>query len=78
MRWSKMMAGPICLRSPRFLSSVGACFILVGTSKRLPTQTMRDVWSGTIQESSMESMWRVGRVFPCRVYIDSNRRDSRI
>jgi hypothetical protein len=23
-------------------------------------------------------MWRVGRVFPCRVYIDSNHRDSRI
>jgi hypothetical protein len=22
--------------------------------------------------------WRVGQVFPCRVYIDSNRRDSRI
>jgi hypothetical protein len=23
-------------------------------------------------------VWRVGRVFPCRVYIDLNRRDSRI
>jgi hypothetical protein len=27
---------------------------------------------------SVESMWHVGRVFPCRVYINSNRRDSRI
>jgi hypothetical protein len=27
---------------------------------------------------SMESVWHVGRVFPCKVYIDLNRRDSRI
>jgi hypothetical protein len=27
---------------------------------------------------SMESVWRVDRVFPYRVYIDSNHRDSRI
>jgi hypothetical protein len=26
----------------------------------------------------MESMWHVGQIFPCRVYIDSNRRDSRM
>jgi hypothetical protein len=50
----------------------------VGTSEWLPTQTKGDVWSGTIRKSSMESVMRVDRVFPCRVYIDSNRRDSRI
>jgi hypothetical protein len=39
---------------------------------------VRYVWSWTIRGLSVESMWRVGRIFPCRVYIDSNRRDSRI
>jgi hypothetical protein len=39
---------------------------------------MRYVWYLTIREKSVESMWRVGRVFPCRLYIDLNRRDSRI
>jgi hypothetical protein len=71
-----MTAGPVRLRSPRLLPGVGACFIFVRTSERLPTRTMGDVWSGTIRESSMKSVWRVDRVFPCRVYIDSNRRDS--
>jgi hypothetical protein len=50
----------------------------VGTRERLPTQTMGDIRSGTIRESSVESMWRIDQVFPCRVYIDSNRRDSQI
>jgi hypothetical protein len=50
------MAGSVCLRSPRLLSGVGACFVLVGTSERLPTRIMGDVWSGTICESSMESV----------------------
>jgi hypothetical protein len=50
----------------------------MGTSERLFTWIMRDVWSGAIHESSMESMWRVDRIFPYRVYIDLNRRDSRI
>jgi hypothetical protein len=35
-------------------------------------------WSGPIRGSSVGCVWRVGQVFPCRVYIDSNRRDSRI
>jgi hypothetical protein len=78
MRWPKTMAGSVCLRSPRLLSGVGACFVLVGTSERLPTWITGDVWSGTICESSMESVWRVDQVFSCRVYIYSNRRDSRI
>jgi hypothetical protein len=73
-----MMAGPVCLWWSRFLLGVEACFVLVGTSERLPTWTTGDVWSGTIHESSVESMWRVDRVFPCRVYIDSNRRGSQI
>jgi hypothetical protein len=64
--------------SPRLLLCVGACFILVETSERLPTWTTGDVWSGPIRESSMESVWHVDGVFPCMVYIDSNRRNSRI
>jgi hypothetical protein len=39
---------------------------------------VRYVWSWTIHGLSVESVWRDGRVFPYRVYIDSNRRDSRI
>jgi hypothetical protein len=39
---------------------------------------VRYVWSWTICGLSVESVWRVGRVFPCRVYHDSNHRDSRI
>jgi hypothetical protein len=62
----------------RLLPSVGAYFGLVGTSERLLIWTTGDVWSGTIRESSVESVWRVDRVFPCRVYIDSNCRDSQI
>jgi hypothetical protein len=59
-----MMARPVCLRSPRLPPGVGACFILVGTSERLPIRTMRDVWSETIRESSVESVWCVDRGFP--------------
>jgi hypothetical protein len=51
-----MMVGLVCLRSPRLLLGVGACFILVGTSESLPTRTMGDVWSRTIHESSVESV----------------------
>jgi hypothetical protein len=69
-------AGPVCLRSPRLLSGVGACFVLVGTSERLPTRITGDVWSWTIRESSVKSVWRVDRIFPYMVYIDSNRRES--
>jgi hypothetical protein len=39
---------------------------------------MEDVWSGTIHKSSVDSVWCVDQVFPCRVYIDLNRRDSQI
>jgi hypothetical protein len=73
-----MMFGSVCLRSPRLLPGVVVCFVLVGTSESLPMQTTEDVWSRTIHKSSVESVWRVDRVFPCRVYIDLNRRDSQI
>jgi hypothetical protein len=39
---------------------------------------VRYVWSGTIRGLSVGCVWHVGRVFPCRVYIDSNHRDSQI
>jgi hypothetical protein len=39
---------------------------------------VRHIWSRAICGPSVESVWRVGQVFPYRVYIDSNRRDSRI
>jgi hypothetical protein len=73
-----MAARSICLWSPRLLPGVGACFVLVESSERLPTWTTGDVWSGTICESSVESVWRFDQVFPCMVYIDSNHRDSQI
>jgi hypothetical protein len=57
------MAELVCLRSPRLLLGVGTYFILVRTSERLPTWTTGDVCSETIRESSVESMWRVDRVF---------------
>jgi hypothetical protein len=37
---------------------------------------VRYVWSWTIRGSSVRSVWRVGRVFPCRVYINLDRHDS--
>jgi hypothetical protein len=54
-----MTIGSVCLQSPRLLLGVGACFILVGTSGRLPTWTMGDVWFRIIRESSVGSVWRV-------------------
>jgi hypothetical protein len=39
---------------------------------------VRYIWSRVIRGPSVESMWRVGRVFPYKVYIDSNHCDSRI
>jgi hypothetical protein len=39
---------------------------------------VRYIWSRTICGSSVGYVWRVGQVFPCRVYIDSNRRDSQV
>jgi hypothetical protein len=39
---------------------------------------MRYIWSRAIRGLSVESAWRVGQVFPYRVYIDLNHHDSRI
>jgi hypothetical protein len=78
MKWPKAMAGPVYLWSPKLLPSVGACFDLMRTCERLPTWTTWDVWSGTLRGSSVKSVWRVDWVFPCKVYIDSNHRDSQI
>jgi hypothetical protein len=49
-----MTIGPVCLQSSRLLLGVGAYFVLVGTSERLPTWITEDVWSETIRESSVE------------------------
>jgi hypothetical protein len=78
MRPPKTTAEPVCLWLSRLLMGVGACFDFVGTSERL--SYMDDVSSmvRTIRKSSMEGVWRVVRVCPCRVYIDSNHRDSQI
>jgi hypothetical protein len=73
-----MTVGSVCLQSSRLLPGVGVCFILMGTSERLPTQTTEDVWSGVIRELSVESIWGIDKVFPCMVYIDLYRRNSRI
>jgi hypothetical protein len=76
MRWPKTTTVPVCLRSPRLLPGVGVCFVLVGTSERLPTWNTWDIGSGTLCKSSVESVWHVDRDFPCRVYINLNRHDS--
>jgi hypothetical protein len=70
MRSPKLTVRPVYLWSPRLLLGVGACFDFMGTSDRLPTQTMGDVWSGTIRESSVENVCRVDQDFSCSVYID--------
>jgi hypothetical protein len=57
---------PIYLQLPRLLPDVGVYFGLVGTSERLPTWTTEDVWSETIRESSMESVWCVDWISPVR------------
>jgi hypothetical protein len=62
-----------------FLRSSGIRSNLSVTHERLTcVDHMRYVWSGIIHGLSMRCVWRVGRIFPCRVYINSNHRDSRI
>jgi hypothetical protein len=79
MRWSKEIVRLDCLWLPRLLVSVGACFDLVGTSKRLLyVNHVRYVWSRSLRGSSVKSVWHVHRVFACSVYINSKRYDSRI
>jgi hypothetical protein len=79
MRSPKTTAGPVCLWLPRLLPGVGACFDFVGVSERLYIRGLLTESIGwTCVDWSGKRTWRVGRVFPCRVYIDSNRRDFRI
>jgi hypothetical protein len=59
-----MTIGPVCLQSSRLLLGVGAYFVLVGTSERLPTWITEDVWSETIRESSVEMCGVLIRVSP--------------
>jgi hypothetical protein len=80
MRSPKTTARPVCLWLPRLLSGVGGPVstsweLLKGCHVRgLPRENVRRTcmdWNG-------KRTWRVGQISPCRVYIDSNRRDSRI
>jgi hypothetical protein len=60
-----------------FLESSGSvhrCWRLC--ERLLCVDHMRCVWFRTILGLSMGCVWRVGRIFPCMVYIDLNRRDS--
>jgi hypothetical protein len=52
--------------------------LLVAHNRLLYTDYVRYIWSRAIHRLSMESVWCVDQVFPYRVYIDSNLRDSRI
>jgi hypothetical protein len=62
-----------------FLRSSGSAQLCWWLCKRLLyVDHMRHVWSGTIRGLSEGCVWRVGRISPCMVYIDSNHRDSRI
>jgi hypothetical protein len=66
------------VRSTFFGSSSIRPMLLMTYERLLYVDHVRYVWLMVIHRSSMEYMWRVSRVFPCRVYIDSNCRDSRI
>jgi hypothetical protein len=75
--WSASVMGIVS--GALFLRSSGIRPNLSVTHERLLCiDHTRYVWSGTIRGLSMGCVWRVGWVFPCRVYIDSNRRDSLI
>jgi hypothetical protein len=79
MRSPKTTAGPVCLWLPRLLLGIGACFDFMGASERLScTGTAAKSVCQVCVDWSGKRTWRVGQVFPCRVYIDSNHRDSQI
>jgi hypothetical protein len=60
-----------------FLKSSGIRPNLSATHERLLcVDHVRYVRSGIIRGLSVGCVWRVGRIFSCRVYIDSNRHDS--
>jgi hypothetical protein len=62
-----------------FLKSSGIHLNLSAARERLLyVDYVRYIWSRVIRGPSMKNVWRVGRIFPCRVYVDSNCRDSQI
>jgi hypothetical protein len=69
----RVVSGALLLGSSE---SIQICWRLC--ERLLYVDHMKYVWSWTIRGLSVESVWRVGRVFPCKVYINSNRHDSRI
>jgi hypothetical protein len=79
MRPPKTMAGSVCIWLSILLSGVGACFNFVGASERLSrTGTARRKRTLGCVDWSGKHTWCVRQVFPSKVYIDLNRRDSRI
>jgi hypothetical protein len=56
----------------------GVVTLLLAREMLLYVDCVRYVSSRTIRGLSVGCVWHVGRVSPCRVYINLNRRDSRI
>jgi hypothetical protein len=69
----EIVLGALFLRSSAIHSNLS-----VTHERLLCVDHMRYVWSGTIHGLSVGCVWRVGWVFPCMMYIDSNHRDSQI
>jgi hypothetical protein len=79
MRSPKTTAGPVCLWLTRLLPGVGACFDFVGDSEMLSCMgTAHRKRTPGVRGLEWEAYVACWSVFPCRVYIDSNRRDSQI
>jgi hypothetical protein len=77
MDWSAGV--PLIVSGALFLrSSVIRPNLSVTHEKLLCIDHVRYIWSMAICGLSVGSVWRVGLVFSCTVYIDSNRHDSRI
>jgi hypothetical protein len=75
----KTMVEPVCLWLPRLPLGVGACFNFVGASERLSRMgTARRKRTPSVRGLEWEVYVACWSSFPYRVYIDSNRRDSRI
>jgi hypothetical protein len=65
--------------NPYFSGAMGSVQNLLAALERsLYVDHMRYIWSMTIRGLSVESVWRIGRVFLCRVFINSNHRNFRI
>jgi hypothetical protein len=66
-----------CNRESLFLrSSVIGPNLSVTHKRLLYMDHVRYIWPRDICRPSIKSGWRVGRIFPCRAYIESNHRDS--